>query len=537
MKRELVALTLIVLVSSLLSLSLLSRDHLWGDDFAAYIMQARSILTGSEQDFVQHNAFSISQSSRRFAPAAYPWGFPLLLTPTYAAFGLNPLALKLTNVVHFTLFLIVFFFYLRIRLPWVPAAILLGVLAFNPSLLLAQDEILSDLPFLFFATLSIYLIDRYLWQRPRPPGLLGQIGIGFAIFFTYFVRIHGFVLIGVVFALNALRGGRSLRRIAQEIGQDTAIYATFALLFVLDRAVTPGGEATYWAQVGSFTMGGLLDNARYYILLPEAFFDMLPGRTLLFELIGLLFCIGVAHRFKRETPAVLFVIASLGLLMVYPIRAGLRYIYPLLPFFVSVAYTGGRKLLPSRRDIQGWYSALWSGLPVVSLIISIPFAGFLGGPRPPINGPFDELSTEMFSYIRTSTPADALIVFFKARAMRLFTDRNSIMLTECERLGEGNYIVINREIGEVNQVAPDRIENCNSQLRLRKVFQNRRFTVYEVQASAAGAVLRSNGSRPEQSTSFTAQSSRSCLDHIQSCDARSRPYFGRDSSRTRCHPG
>ncbi|HME69977.1 MAG TPA: hypothetical protein VKM54_08925 [Myxococcota bacterium] len=126
-----------------------------------------------------------------------------------------------------------------------------------------------------------------------------------------------------------------------------------------------------------------------------------------------------------------------------------------------------------------------------TLMPAFEIASGCAGTRPQINGAFDELSTEMFSYVRKSTATNALIVFFKPRAMRLFTDRDSIMLTECERLGEGNYIVINREIGDTNQVGPDRIENCNPLLKLKKSFQNRRFTAYEVQTqpSETGGVL------------------------------------------------
>ena len=64
MKRpELIALAIILILSTLLGTSQFTRGHAWGDDFAAYIMQAQSILKGNEQSFVERNTFTIEKSS------------------------------------------------------------------------------------------------------------------------------------------------------------------------------------------------------------------------------------------------------------------------------------------------------------------------------------------------------------------------------------------------------------------------------------------------------------------------------------------
>jgi hypothetical protein len=94
-----------------------------------------------------------------------------------------------------------------------------------------------------------------------------------------------------------------------------------------------------------------------------------------------------------------------------------------------------------------------------------------------INGPFDSYSDEVFNYIRTETPPDSVIVFFKPRAMRLFSDRDSIMVLECESLLKGDYFAQHKN-WEYSQILPDEIEACN--LSLETVFENQRFIVYEV---------------------------------------------------------
>src|SRR3954453_14905377 len=62
------ALTLaaILILSTPLAVGMLTGGHDWGDDFAAYIMQAASIVHGGEREEVQRAAFAIHESSRYF---------------------------------------------------------------------------------------------------------------------------------------------------------------------------------------------------------------------------------------------------------------------------------------------------------------------------------------------------------------------------------------------------------------------------------------------------------------------------------------
>ena len=167
-KKTLSLLALIVLLSGAISFSLLTRGHSWLDDFAAYLMQAKSILDGTMGDFVRRNTFTVTESSYPPGPAAYPWGFPLLLAPVYAVFGMSVLAFKLVNTLFYALFLVIFFALARTRLTEGKSLLLTAVLAFNPALLLAHDQIISDIPFLFFCTLAIFLIDVFtLRESPK----------------------------------------------------------------------------------------------------------------------------------------------------------------------------------------------------------------------------------------------------------------------------------------------------------------------------------------------------------------------------------
>src|SRR4051794_31942315 len=81
----------------------LTTGHVWGDDFAGYILQARSLLDGRMREEIEENRFTVAHSDQRMAPVAYPWGTPLLLAPVLAARGLDLLALKHVNLLCFAL--------------------------------------------------------------------------------------------------------------------------------------------------------------------------------------------------------------------------------------------------------------------------------------------------------------------------------------------------------------------------------------------------------------------------------------------------
>ena len=94
-----------------------------------------------------------------------------------------------------------------------------------------------------------------------------------------------------------------------------------------------------------------------------------------------------------------------------------------------------------------------------------------------INGPFDSFSSEMFNYIRTETSPESVIIFFKPRAMHLFTDHDSIMVLQCDHLTRGDFVALHKT-WEYSQILPGEIRNCN--VSLKATFENRRFVVYRI---------------------------------------------------------
>ena len=153
-------------------------------------MQAKSILNGDMQNFVEHNSITIYQSSAQIGPVAYPWGYPLILTPIYAVKGISPLALKLPGLFFFAGFLICIYLLTKNRLTTTESLLLVSLFAVNPLLINFLDQILSDIPFLFFSTLALLLM-----MKEKPLGTLDAALLGGVIAFAFFIRTTGILLL------------------------------------------------------------------------------------------------------------------------------------------------------------------------------------------------------------------------------------------------------------------------------------------------------------------------------------------------------
>jgi hypothetical protein len=159
-------LIVILLASLALGASILTRGHEWGDDFASYIMQAQSILDGDMDEFIERNTFTIFESSAQIGPVAYPWGYPLALTPALLLKGVHALTLKLPGLFFFAGFLACFYLLTENRLTRTESLLLVSLFAFNPIFVGFLDYILSDIPFLFSVFLVLWLTAKFD-EEPR----------------------------------------------------------------------------------------------------------------------------------------------------------------------------------------------------------------------------------------------------------------------------------------------------------------------------------------------------------------------------------
>ncbi len=154
------ALPVVVAVGALLAVSLHRTGHTQGDDFALYLRQARSLFDGDVGQVVADNRFAVLNSDNGFSPIAYPWVWPLLLSPFVRFWGLDYDRLKLVEVATYCLWLVLLHGIVRRRIGWWPAIAIVTVFATAPLYLAHTDQLLTEIPHLAAVALVIWWYDR-----------------------------------------------------------------------------------------------------------------------------------------------------------------------------------------------------------------------------------------------------------------------------------------------------------------------------------------------------------------------------------------
>lgn len=474
----------ITIVSIILGAGILTRGHIWGDDFASYIMQAESILNGTTERFIEQNSFTIleSDSVKSIGPIAYPWGYPLILVPVYALKGMHPLALKLPSVVFFAGFLVSLFLLAKDRLGQAESLLLVALFAFNPLLIQFLDEIVSDIPFLFFSMLSLWLITRSDHRS-----LSQNIVIGASIYAAVFIRTAGILLLASFLFVEFLRWGSHSkdRTTSRRIVLDSFLVCfSFILLWGMGSVLFPDGSGSYLSQFAGMSVETFKENAIQYFNVFGQFLGEEPAWSYLFYGLLPFFLAGVWRQWRDDLIYVIFFVSWLVVHIAYPSWQGPRYVFPLLPIFMYFVFQGMKFAigqLPDRTARFGLWAfyGLWSTLAVLFLFqsSSLAYTNLRNGRQ--INGPFDPFSREVYDYIQEETPSNSVVVFFKPRAMRLMTGHDSIMSLECTGILKGDILVLSTKVGPNQQIPPEEIGACN--LPLNEVLENNRFIVYEIQ--------------------------------------------------------
>ena len=196
---RLLALPVIVAVAAVLAVLLHRTGHTQGDDFALYLRQARSLFDGDIGQVVSDNRFAVLNSDSGFSPIAYPWVWPLLLSPFVHAWGLDYDRLKLVEVAAFCLWLVLLYGIVRRRIGWLPAIAVVAVFATSPLYLAHTDQLLTEFPHLAAVAVVIWWYDRIRRDATLLTATTGRlIALGALVVLAFNVRRESIVLLGVI---------------------------------------------------------------------------------------------------------------------------------------------------------------------------------------------------------------------------------------------------------------------------------------------------------------------------------------------------
>jgi hypothetical protein len=309
--------------------------------------------------------------------------------------------------------------------------------------------------------------------------------LGTSIFLAFFIRTTGVILLVGVLAYQTLLFYSERTRRKVILWNSAIVVGGFLALWLISSLIFPNGQGSYLQQLAGLTVETFRQNVYNYFYLFVQFFGSTPAPawTYVYYALVILFLIGAWTRWNADRMLIIFFAFYFIVMLLWPEWQGVRFIFPLLPLFVYFAFQGANALvgiLPKRLCLPGKVIVhlFWLALAGIFLFNSGTQACTNLKDDRNINGPFDSFSGDMYNFIRAETPPESVIVFFKPRALRLFTDRDSFMALECDRLPLGDYVVLHKT-WEYSQILPGDIQDCH--LPLKNVYENRRFIVYELQ--------------------------------------------------------
>jgi hypothetical protein len=450
------ALPAIVAVSAALAVQLHRTGHTQGDDFALYLRQARSLFDGDIAQVVSDNRFAVLNSDSGFSPIAYPWVWPLLLSPFVHAWGLDYDRLKLVEVAAFCLWLVLFHGIVRRRIGWAPAIAIVAVFATSPLYLAHTDQLLTEFPHLAAVALVIWWYDRIRRDATLLTASNGSlIALGMLVVIAFNVRRESVVLLGVIavmmlydIVVAARTRGDSLFAGASDVVRTRwraivtpfgafAVGATFAQLLLPTDLLPDNGNSSAFLDDRMGEYPGILSDQ-----LGLGDHTAIGVVVLVLAVIGTV--IGVRRRPTLDTPLVALAVLS-ALVVSTHIRRVDRYWFQVTPW---VAYFATVALIA----MFGWVAARWGRsirvatalalLPLGALVVAhgVVLAGDISDARlyndlgRVQSGPSNPTVAPIFEAVDEFTPPDAIVAYFRARTMTLMTDRRAFQTKRLDQI-------------------------------------------------------------------------------------------------------
>jgi hypothetical protein len=491
--RERQAAALLIALVTVVQWLALSPGHDWGDDFAMYVSHARNLVEGRPYD---DTGYIFNPRYPHVGPRNYPPVTPLLLTLPYRVFGPDLDAMKHFLVLVFTGFMGFFYAVTRPRMgpgPVLPLALLL-VVGLCPTFMDVERSVVSEVPFLFFVFLALWLFARLDEEPParREVRYALAAGFGLSLYLCYGTRTVGMAMVPAL-VLHDLWRYRRLRAtscIAIAVMIPCALLEGWWLHSLQDYGVSVGKDMPSGRVMG--TLRNLANAAaRFPVILSWGWRGELPlwlEAPFALLLYGLA-CFGFLREARRG-PGLpeCFVLAYMGLLAALPFGGDLRRMVPVLPLFFFYVFQGVRATpwlsAPAR---QRWLAA------GVVLGLAVSFAGLATHRNwgPPTEGVDTAGARELFGFVREKAAGDGACVFVKARALALYAGCPSAVYTLTEDLDEldrffasidARWFIVMRSMGPddplARWVAARRGE-------LEPAFENAEFEVYRRRVPAS----------------------------------------------------
>ena len=483
--------------------------HDWGDDFALYLRQSKALVEGNVGEVLASNRFTVEESPwKGFSALSVPWGAPVLFAPVVALFGLDYAKLKLLETLFLAGFLFFFYKIVARRVGSAGGLVLAALIGLSVDYAGWTNTVLAEFPYMLFLALTLWWIDRCeargSWEEgPRRP----LIVLGLLIGFTYNIRREGVVL---VLALAAVLAAHLWRRRRRQVPGPvpwrrlatpflSAGAFVVGLQLVLPTVLLPQySEAGFhnlkdnilWYHKIIYELIGLKDSGATpadYLGSNDLAFVLLV-MFLVFAGIGVL--IRTINHFHRDASFLAVLFGSVLVIGRLPFHDG-RYIYSVVPFVAYFAYQGVASTLEAILVTPEAPRRTKRIPTIVAVAFIAVFAlgnatdmyrrtvrSVVSGPHTAVWGPEHPQSLEMFAAVRRLTRRDDVLSFFRARAMNLYAERQTLQLTRVDHILKRVDWYVMRKDSNYSQVLISDEEAAEVGLEL--VWQNPKYIIWRV---------------------------------------------------------
>lgn len=488
-RRGALILAALIVAIAVFYLLTIRRGNFWPDDYALYIHHAENIAEGRAYT---DTGYIYNPDVPEYGPRAFPPVFPLLLAPIYAAFGLNLHVMKIEVAIFFILSLAAVAAYWKRDLEWPYLLALVALPGLSPIFWVYKDIVIADFPFLFFFYATALLArsaprDGPAWWRwAIATGILSYLSVG--------TRTVGVTLLAGLVLYDWLK----YRRVTRFV-----ILAVFVcvVLALAQRLIIGNVEHSYADQLHP-TLASITANLKDYPRDLATLWTRSLGKSfslILFGITTALACLGARFHFgKAITPVEAFFLPYILALVVFPFTE-LRYLFPLVPFYIYLMLLGIQNLPSMVRPV--WAKAAFAA---VVVMIGLSYLAAFRQVTYGVIGQTDGKPSfnELCLFIRSHTDPADVIIFRRSRALSLFTSRPAGMYdsNHGDRLADyaakihAAYIVSSPIFEEDRETLIPFIRAHSSSLH--EVYENADFQVYRINPSPSVATRPSVTDRP-----------------------------------------
>ena len=420
--------------------------HNWGGDFSQYIAQSRAILTGEMQSWLDKQSFIFQNSVPGMCPLIVSWGTPLIILPLYKIFGMNFYVFKCLMAVFLAGAWIVLYNFLRLKFNKAISVILTSVLLFNLYYLQYVDNVLTEMPFLFFSVTTIFFI--YKRNLSDKKSIQYGIFIGILLFCTAQIRSIGLALLIALVADDLISLIIKLKQKIFMRNQIISVFANYALpyiiFFILQKILASNlpyinvENNSGYLVTFSFQPHDIFQQILSYTAILGSFFfpninvgwtwadviwlEQLRDNLPFMILSALFLCtiiVGMIKNFSADRCIIFYFGITMAVLYSFNTFAGIRYVFGIIPFALYFSFQG-INYIAEKFGKGNLCGGIFFSVAVVSLLFNLKY---FAHPNPPnVYQAYSKEATATYEFINENISDDNVIFFFKPRVLYLNTN-------------------------------------------------------------------------------------------------------------------